>query len=127
MSPKLRRAYLATAYEAGGAVARIGRRSPGMDSVLAGLGVRRAAFLTAWNPRSRRMPEGWNRRMQARLVQRLRGVSVLPAHGSWRGWSEEHVLARLDVRRAAVLARLFRQRAIVAVGNGRKARAIVLS
>lgn len=118
-------AYRRTAYEAAGAVARIGARSAGIDALLRRHGARHAAFLTAWNPRSRPMPRGWNERMQHRLRQVL-GARVL-AEGEWRarGWAERHLLARGDPRWIAWVARRFRQHAIVVVGLGRKARLLL--
>ena len=92
----MRAAYLRTAYEAGGVVVRIGRRSAAMDALLRG---RHAAFITAWNPMSRRRP---------------------------RGWAERHLLVAGDPRALAVLARRFRQAAVVAVAPGRAARLVML-
>ena len=60
LSPAMRAAYARTDYEAGGAVAHIGRRSAGMDALLRRHGARHAAFVTAWNPYSHPMPRGWN-------------------------------------------------------------------
>ncbi len=40
-------AYRRTDYEAGGAVARIGRRSAAVDALLRRLGAREGAFVTA--------------------------------------------------------------------------------
>ena len=69
--------------------------------------------MTAWNPRSRRMPEGWNRRMQQRLRQRLRRFTVVEAEGSLRRWHEAMLLVAGDPRPVTRLAILFRQRAVV--------------
>lgn len=120
MTPRLERAFRATRYEAAGRVARIGARH---DLPLAGP----AAFLTAWNPFSRRMPEGWNRRMQHRLRGALRGRVIAEGWGRGQGWAEQHLLAAGDPRRLAVLARRFRQHAIVLVAPGRPARLLRLS
>ncbi len=105
--------YRHTRYEAGGAVARIGRRSAAMDRLLVAARARQAVFVTAWNPFSRRMPPGWNIRMQARLAEALRRERTLPARGWLRTWSEDHLLVLAGHRRVAVLARRFRQNAIV--------------
>jgi hypothetical protein len=119
-SPRLLRAYRDTVYQAAGCDVRIGRRAP--DALFARLGCREAAFVTAWNPRSRRMPDGWNRRMQQRLCERLRRSVVLAADGSLGRWHEAHLLVGGDSRRVLRLARLFRQHAIVCVQRGRRAR-----
>lgn len=119
----MRAAYLRTAYEAGGVVVRIGRRSAAMDALLRG---RHAAFITAWNPMSRRRPRGWNERMLARLRQAARGRIIAEGWGSARGWAERHLLVAGDPRALAVLARRFRQAAVVAVAPGRAARLVML-
>ncbi len=123
---QLERAYRRSSYEAAGAVARVGRRSPALEAVLARLGggggARQGGFLGAWNPLSRRMPPSWNRRMQARLMQVARR---LPAAAGWGGtacWQEAHCLFAADPRRLAVLARRFRQAAFVLVRRGQPAR-----
>jgi peptidoglycan/xylan/chitin deacetylase (PgdA/CDA1 family) len=118
VTPRLLRAYRATRYEADGIAVVVGRRSPAMDSLLRRFGVRTAVFVTAWNPRSRLMPAGWNQRMQRALAERLRKVAVLPAAGASRGWREEHVLALAAPHRIARLARTFRQNAVVVVRLG---------
>jgi Protein of unknown function (DUF3293) len=123
---RLLRPYFRTEYEAGGAVARVGRRSAGIDRLLSGMGAQAGAFVTAWNPLSRRMPQGWNRRMQARLAQRVRRLPAVAGHGSGRGWSEQHLLVGGDARRILVLARRFRQRAIVVARRSQPARLVVL-
>lgn len=119
-------AWRRTAYLAGGAAARIGRRSAALDAVLARLGGREGGFVTAWNPLGRRMPESWNRRMQARLEQRLRRLPHLAGAGQGRGWTEAHLLIAADKRRVARLGRMFRQLGVVIVWRGGKARILVL-
>ncbi len=116
------RAFQATGYEAAGAVARIGRRSAAIDALLAGQGVRQAGFVTAWNPRSQRMPPGWNHRMQAALRQAARGLVVAEGSGRAGGWAEHHLLLAGDPRRLVALARRFRQWAIVTVAPRQPAR-----
>jgi hypothetical protein len=115
-------AYARTAYEAAGAVARIGRRSPALDRLLRRLGARQGGFVTAWNPLSRRMPRGCNDRMLARLRQAARRLPLAEGWGRGQGWAERHLLVAADPRRVAVLARRFRQNAIVVVRLGGPAR-----
>lgn len=124
--PRLLKAYRATCYEAAGVVIRIGRRSAAMDALLGRMGTRGGGFIAAWNPLSRRMPEGWNRRMQRRLAERLRCWTCVPALGSLRRWHEAHVLVAADARQLVRLARLFRQRGIVVVERGQPARLVLL-
>lgn len=124
LPPALRAAYARTAYEAAGAIARIGRRSPGVEALLREAGVRQAAFVTAWNPLSRRMPRGWNDRMLARLRATAGAAVLAEGWGRARSWAERHLLVAGDPRRALVLARRFRQHAIVVVARGRAARVV---
>ena len=124
MNRRLLAAYRGTDYEAAGAVARIGRRDAETDALLKRLGAREGAYVTAWNPWSRRMPPGWNARMMARLREAARRLPRAEGEGRGRGWSERHLLLAADPRRAAVLARRFRQHAIVAVRVGAPARLV---
>jgi len=123
---RLLRLYRATRYTAAGIDIRIGQRSTALDSLLAARGVRHAVLITAWNPRSRRQPEGWNKRIQRRLHQRLHRVDMLPAKGILRQWQEAHLLVFAPLPWVLPLARHYRQNAIVAVARGRPARLIVL-
>jgi hypothetical protein len=122
MHAGLRAAFARTDYEAGGIVVRIGRRSAPMDALLRAHRLRSAGFVTAWNPFSRPMPRGWNARMQARLREAARGRVLAEGWGTGRGWAEHHLLLAGDPRRLRVLARRFRQHAIVMVAQGRPAR-----
>lgn len=119
VSPRLVGAYRRTVYAVGDVELRIGRRSLAMDALLRRYHVREAVLITAWNPMSRRMPMGWNRRAQCRLMERLRRFVILPAAGGWRRWREDHVLVLGPVRLVVRIARMFRQAAIVRVGTGR--------
>lgn len=119
----LLRAFHATCYGAGPAVARIGRRCPALDRLCGRQG---GAFVTAWNPRGRRAPAGCNVRTNTALLGWLRRVPHVPGAGEGRGWREEHWFAVLDPRRAAVLARRFRQAAIVTLRRGQPACLVML-
>jgi hypothetical protein len=118
---QLLNAYRQTSYLAGKVEVRIARRSSAMDELLTAHGARAGVFVTAWNPLSRRMPPGWNRRMQQRLKQRLQRYSTVPAEGAWRLWHEQHLLLFADPRIGLKLARTFRQAAIVVVKRGQSA------
>lgn len=122
MHAALRAVFARTGYEAAGIVCRIGARSATMDVLLRAKSARQAGFVTAWNPFSRRMPRGWNARMLARLREAARGRIIAEGWGRGRGWAERHLLVAGDSRALLVLARRFRQHAIVAVAPGRPAR-----
>lgn len=122
-APRLLRAFHAARYAAGPTAARIGRRCPALDALCGRQG---SAFITAWNPGGRRIPEGLNRRAGLALQDWLRRVPYVAGAGTGRGWREEHWFASLDARRAAVLARRFRQAAIVTLRPGQAARLVLL-
>ncbi|WP_372623632.1 DUF3293 domain-containing protein [Falsiroseomonas sp.] len=122
MRATLRSAYARTGYEAAGIVVRVGKHSAAMDALLRANGVRSAGFVTAWNPFSRRMPEGWNRRMLARLREAADGRVIAEGWGRADGWAEQHLLVAGDAAGIVVLARRFRQNAVVMVAPGRPAR-----
>jgi hypothetical protein len=102
-----------TDYEVAGITLRIGRPSAAMDRLLLSRRQREAAFITAYNPFSRPMPPGWNRRLQDALMQAARRWPVLPATGRWRRWCESHLVILAPRPCAKVLARRFRQHGIV--------------
>lgn len=126
MTTGLIAAYCRTIYEADGARARIGRRSAAVDALLRRLGTREGAFVTAWNPFSRRMPRGWNDRMLGRLREAAHRLPRAEGNGGAGGWEERHLLIGCDPRRVAVLGRRFRQVAIVAVRRGQPVRLVML-
>jgi Protein of unknown function (DUF3293) len=118
--PRLLRAYRMTWYRAGGFDIVIGHRVP--DGLFAWLGAPNATLLTAWNPQSRRMPNGWNRRIQRQLRQCLRRFRSVEAEGSLHCWHEPMLLVAGDPRPMVRLAARFRQRAVVMLRRGRRAR-----
>ena len=119
-------AYRRSTYHVGDIVVRIGRRSAAMDGLLRRHGVRNAVLTGAWNPLSRRMPVGWNRRADCRLAGHLRRLCWLPADGGTGRWREAHALVLGDPRPAVLLSRRFRQRAVVLLARGQGARLLVL-
>jgi hypothetical protein len=120
LSPLLLRAYRQTDYLAGGIKLRIGRRAP--RGLFALVDAKTAVLITAWNPRSRRMPNGWNCRMQRRLRQWLRRHVVLDAEGSLGRWREAMLLVAADPRPVIRLAARFRQHGVVILRRAQKAR-----
>jgi hypothetical protein len=116
-----------TSYTTAGVTVRIGRRSSAMDRLLLSHRQREAAFVTAFNPFSRRMPPGWNRRMQISLTLAASRRLLLPANGSWRRWSESHLFVFGSFRWSTVLARKYRQHAIVNLRIGQPPRLVYTS
>jgi hypothetical protein len=121
-------AYRSTTYwvdTAAGAIAlRVGRGSAALDRLLKRRGVRTWAFVTACNPRSRRLPAWRNFERQRRLerLSRRLGFAVLPGVGAGDdpAWAPEPSFLILGIsrQRARRLARSLGQNAIVA---GRRA------
>jgi hypothetical protein len=125
LRPTLLRAYRRTRYEAAGISIRIGRRCAAADRLLLSHGVRSAVLVSACNPFSRKMPHGWNQRMQQRLRQALRRHAILSGTGSLGRWSEAHWLVFGDPRPVQRLARLYRQNGIVIVRRGQTAQVVI--
>jgi hypothetical protein len=122
VSSGLLRAYRQTRYAAAGVEVRIGRPA---DAALGGC--RSATLITAWNPLSKRMCDGWNHRRQCALGERLRRFPTLPADGRLGTWHEAHWMVMADHRVALRLARVFRQRALVVVRRGVPTRLVLLA
>jgi hypothetical protein len=130
VGPRLARGWRITVYAAGGAAARLGRRSAAVDALLAAAGARHGAFIGAWNPLSRPRHRCWNDRALARLrgMARRAGLHVIDGvgHAARPPWAEEHLLMFGDLRRIATLARQFRQHAILRVRRHDRSRLLVL-
>jgi len=117
-----RRAYAATVYRAGEVEARVGRQSPGLDAMLAGWGVRRGAFLTAWNPWGRRGGERVNAMLQRRLLGETRRLPCAEGECGTADWVERMLFLGAPPARVAALGRRYRQAAVVHAVRGRPLR-----
>lgn len=130
----LERAYEATAFVAdapGGRIEiRIGRRHPDLDALLAGRGVHAWAFVTAWNPASRLLPDAENAVRQQRLRDDLAALRLtsfpgrgVPDRGDWPPEASVLVLglAEDDARR---IGRKHGQNAVVIGACGEAARLV---
>lgn len=118
----LHSAYLRTTYWVDAkpqpVALRIGQGSAVLDRLLARQRVRRWAFVTAWNPASRRDSAWRNDARQRRLLQQLRAGRyrwLLGLGESDDGeWAEPSVLVLgISAAQAERLARQFRQNAVV--------------
>jgi hypothetical protein len=126
ISAHLRLAYAATEYRVAGSSLRIGRRSPTLDGLLAGMGTREAVLITACNPRSHRSSANRNARMMGRLHATLRRRTVFPAESGTGRWIEAQFLAAAPEAWASVIARRFGQNAMVVLRPRQKPRLRVL-
>ena len=120
ISFRLMRAYRLTQYRAMGIGFHIGERAP--EAIFTRTRARTATLITAWNPWSRRRPDGCNQRMQAALRQRLRRSAVAEGEGILNRWHEAMLLAIGDPRPPIRLAADFRQLAVVILHRGQKVR-----
>lgn len=134
LSPSLWKAYAETVFvvfERRQEIAiRVGTLCPHVDRLLATRGVHCAAFVTAWNPRSR----PWSRVANRQANQRLRAAidrrrhrylpgEGRPIAGDW-GSEASLLVFGLTLRAATSLGRRFGQNAIVYVERGRPTRLV---
>lgn len=91
-----------------------------------GISHREATLIGAWNPWSKRYPDGRNRRLHRRLLAETRRLTTLPAFGALGRWREDHLLVLGDPRPARRLAWCFGQRALVRLRRGQPARLVWL-
>ncbi|MEI6159314.1 MAG: DUF3293 domain-containing protein [Roseococcus sp.] len=118
----LREAYRRTTYRAGDLAVRPGFHSRDGDAWLASLPAREAAFITAWNPMSRRHAPGWNARQQERLRAWLRRYPTLEGMSGFNAWQEHNLLVAADTRLLIRAAQRFRQAAILVLRRSQPAR-----
>jgi len=118
------RAYRQSRYSAGSVVAHVGSVPQGLSMVQ---GRTTLVMLGACNPCGRRYAEGRNNRMTDQLRLTLRRFHVVEGAGSLRQWSEIMLMVEIDPRRACVVARRFRQNAIILIAGGRRTRLTVLA
>ena len=122
-TPAVLRSYRLSTYRAGAVLARIGRRPDGFH----GRSPVPLLLLSACNPGGRRMADGWNRRMMRRLGEAMRRVAAVEGEGRLGRWSEPLLLAAMAPARGIVLARRFRQNAVVVLQPRRAARLVLLT
>lgn len=126
-------AYVLSADSGEPIVMRIGRRCPEIADLLAASGVATAAFLTAWNPGSRRdLDDDAQHARQQRLCDDLAGMGICWLPGEGRDdsgdWREPSVLALgLDRVSAARLAERYGQFGFVQVGLDGVAELVLVS
>ncbi|MBM9403128.1 DUF3293 domain-containing protein [Gluconacetobacter azotocaptans] len=126
VDPATARAYRRSLYRAGGLAVQPGCRPGGRPGWWRG---RRGdvVFVSACNPGGRRRPDGWNRRMMARLAEHLSGVPHCGGEGTLGAWSEALYAVAFPLARGRVVARRFRQNAVLALRDGQAARLVFLA
>lgn len=127
LAPQLLAAYRNAEYVVFGEpqiVLRIGAANGALDALLQAHGAPGAAFISAANPRGRRIPERANRAAQLALAGAVRqaGFACYPGegHDPSGAWRAEPSLLVLGIMRAqaAELGRRFGQNAIVYARRG---------
>jgi hypothetical protein len=112
---------------------RIGSTSKALEALLERQGANRWAFLTAWNPASRRLSRAENDRRQTKLVDELMAAGYRCLRGEGRGtdpsWPPEESVLALDIpkRVARRFGRKFGQLAIVTGHRGFPSRLVACS
>ena len=135
IDPHTVRAYTETAYHVHGEpgfTLRVGEPCAELLAAHARQGVDCSAYLTAWNPFSRKTDDDANAARQTELVDALTRLSIVCLPGLGRhpsnGWpGEDSVLALgLDLDAAKALGQRFEQNAIVWSGADAVPRLILL-
>jgi len=129
-SPELLEAYRRTdyiVYARPSFVLKIGRKSPGIEYLLAAKGATSAAFVTACNPGSVKASALQNNKAMRALKAALRGKDYLDGKGRGQRWSEpSYLVLGIDRDDAEALGRAFRQNAIVFCEKGRAPELLLL-
>jgi len=136
MTQELFEAFCQTTYYAntprGRLAIRIGQCVADLDLLLADYGCRAWAYLTAYNPRSKRLSDEENQRRQARLESELRAGGWTYCSGEGVGiggdWPPEMSMLVLGIDEATAkqLAEAFEQNAIVVGRLGKPAELVLL-
>jgi Protein of unknown function (DUF3293) len=135
IDPILRDAYLATRYvvmlDGRELALKIGEPSPELDRIMTARAVTMAAFVTAWNPCSERLPVAENLARSEALAAAVRdtGLETLPvvAGADDPDWTEHGLLILgADATLASRLGRRFAQNAVVTVARGEAPQLVVL-
>ena len=124
VDPKLLGAWRRASFEAAGVVIKIGQRSAPLDRLLADLKVAEAVFVGAWNPYGRKVPHGTNERMELRLNEYAARFPSCKGSGFGPRWREAHLFLAVPRLRGLVIARRFRQAAIVQIRRAQPARLV---
>ena len=123
-TPGIARSYRLSTYHVSGLpVIRIGYRPHWRGTVPRG----DVVLLSACNPGGRLRPDGWNRRMMRRLAGDLAGLPHVLGEGRLGPWSEPLYAVGVPLARGLVLARRFRQNAVVVLHANRPARLVYLA
>ena len=113
-------------------VIQIGRHSLIVDRLLAKIQVGGGAFITAWNPFSRKLGvnanEHWDRELKGYL--NARGIAFVEGEGCGRTgeWPPEPSILAFGISRteASAIGRKYRQNAIVYLSRGRPPELVML-
>lgn len=124
---ELMTAYAATDFAAdtpvGAVVLKVGSENSKLRECYKKFNTQWAAFITAWNPGSRKQPAEWNDNAHAKLIARINAGGYRFFEGEGRDpngvWAPERSLLIFGIERhvAEEIGREFGQAAIVVVGQ----------
>lgn len=123
-SAKIRLMYQKSLYQAGTVKVKINHYPKNIPKHLKR---KTLVMLSAYNPGGRLKAEGWNQRMMQQLKAFLSDYKWVEGKGTLHDVSEPLLMVAMDPRKAKVLARKFRQNAIVLIRDQRYARLVFLA
>jgi len=126
LDEKLKKAYLSTTYklvEHADVALRVGQKNQALEKLYKDFQVFSGAFVTAWNPYSRALSKnenhGLNQELHAWINARglicFRGIGV-GDDNNWPG-EESYLILGLSREEAEELGKLFKQNAVIWVGQ----------
>ncbi|MDI2112294.1 DUF3293 domain-containing protein [Commensalibacter nepenthis] len=123
-TPAVNVAYKQSLYQAGSVMTRIDQYPEGIPHKLHKSTL---IMLSAYNPGGRLRPLGWNIKMMRRLEQEIKQYEYFMGKGSLKEVSEPLFMVVISLSKALVLARKFRQNAIVLIRYQRLSKLIFLA
>lgn len=121
---KIRSNYIKSIYQAGTVKIRIGYYPLNLPKRYKS---KKLVMMSACNPGGRIKAKGWNKRMMQKLSLYLSGYDYRKGTGTLRNFSEPLFMVTMDPSKAIVLARKFRQNAIVVIQEQRLSRLVFLN
>lgn len=116
--------YQKSLYKAGSVIVRIGHYPLHLPNRFR---KKVLVMFSAYNPGGRIKADGWNQRMMRKLKLHLSGYKYVKGYGSLRRFSEPLFMVEMNPLKAKVIARKFRQNAMVVIQYQRLSRLVFLA